>query len=79
MRFPKTVLLVASPIVVIGAVTARYLMRRAKRQVKPGPGLADVDPMPMTEVSGEGVDLDMDTSWPRRQREKLPRRGENIP
>ena len=79
MRFPRTVLLVASPIVVIGAVTARYLVRRARRAEKPGPGLADVDPMPMTEISGEGIDLDMDTSGPRRQREKLPRRGENIP
>ena len=79
MQFPRSVLLVASPIVVIGAVTARYFVRRARRKAKPGPGIADVDPMPMTQTSGEGIDLDMDTSGPRRQREKLPRRGENIP
>ena len=45
-------------------------------------GIAEVDPVPLSHVAGEGIDLDGDveahTKIPE-QRERLPRRGENLP
>ena len=79
MRVPRTLLWVASPLVVIGAVGVRWLVRR--RRAKPGPGLADVDPSGLVGF-GEGIDPDAVAeahSALRYQREKLPRPGENLP
>ena len=45
-------------------------------------GIAEIDPEPLTQVSGEGIDLDATETAhraPRDQRERMPVRGKNIP
>lgn len=47
-----------------------------------GTGIADVDPVPLTQVAGEGIDLDRDVQAHTEiaeQRERLPQPGKNLP
>ncbi len=44
-------------------------------------GLADVDPQAMTQISGEGIDVDANAAAHAQipaQRDRLPRHGKNI-
>jgi len=47
-----------------------------------GTGIADVDPVPLSHVAGEGIDLDRDVEAHRdilEQRDRLPQPGKNLP
>jgi hypothetical protein len=47
-----------------------------------GTGIAEVDPVPLSHVAGEGIDLDRDVeahSEIRELRERLPQPGKNLP
>jgi hypothetical protein len=86
MRLPRTLLLVASPIVVVAAVGIRWFVRHRRAtpgDISPPPlqGISDVDPSPLIGVV-EGIDPDEVEAAHHTiidQRERLPRPGENIP
>jgi hypothetical protein len=45
-------------------------------------GIAEIDPEPLTQVAGEGIDPDATREaheGPREQRAKMPVRGKNVP
>jgi hypothetical protein len=86
----RLALFVISPIVVAAAVIARRMFhRRRALRAAPDPvaaargsGIADVDPQLLAQPAGEGIDADRVAAAHtevRRQRERLPVRGGNVP
>jgi hypothetical protein len=72
-----------------GAIGIARIRRARGSSAPPGPyaaavgsGIADVDPEPLSNIAGEGIDLDA-TSRAHRDlrdlRERLPQPGKNLP
>jgi hypothetical protein len=84
----KTLLVLLGVAVTSGAILARRMRRAgtdlaaAAREAARGAGIAEVDPEPMTQIAGEGIDLDADRRAHREVRalrQRLPVRGDNVP
>jgi hypothetical protein len=61
---------------------ARHAPAEAAASAAVGPGIAAVDPEPMTQIAGEGIDLEADAAAHRDTadlRARLPVRGVNVP
>jgi hypothetical protein len=89
-----TKLVVLGSIIAVGSTLLR---KRAAVASRPAPtpappfdhlepavaaGIANVDPQPLTQIAGEGIDVEATEAAHRdvvEQRERLPRHGENIP
>ena len=87
MRITRRVLYVLGLAAAIAIVRWRRRARSApaKARVRGAPGIAgiaEVDPEPMTQIAGEGIDRDANRAAHEdvaEQRAKLPRPGENLP